>query len=71
MLSLNGDGYDDFIYVNDNGDVDAWINRGPPWDELDTAFESIGKIAGGVGATPDNARLPDIDGKYAIVGLRP
>ncbi|KAF7562544.1 hypothetical protein G7046_g1583 [Stylonectria norvegica] len=70
FADLNGDGKDDFIYVNENGDVDAWINKGSSDDGW--SWKSIGQIASGVGATDENVQLPDIDGDgradFAIVG---
>ncbi|KAJ8124351.1 hypothetical protein O1611_g9289 [Lasiodiplodia mahajangana] len=59
--NLNGDGRDDYIYVNPaNGDVNAWINqldKNGVWQ-----WQNIGRIAGGVGATNENLQMVDIDG---------
>jgi hypothetical protein len=62
---LNGDGRDDYIYVDPStGDVSAWINRlqndGGVWQ-----WQSLGRIAGGVGATNDTLQMVDIDGMYS------
>lgn len=62
FADLNGDGRDDYIYVDPkDGDVYGWINRGDKdgtwqWQPLD-------KIAGGVGATNETLQMVDIDGK--------
>lgn len=65
---MNGDGRDDYIYVDpDNGDVFAWINqlkRGDTWQ-----WQSMGKIAGGVGATNDTLQMVDIDGEIQMLFL--
>ncbi|CAM1501517.1 Fc.00g035010.m01.CDS01 [Cosmosporella sp. VM-42] len=61
FADLNGDGRDDYIYVDpENGDVYAWINR----LEQDGVWQwqGIGKIAGGVGARYDNLQMVDLDG---------
>ncbi|KAJ8111527.1 hypothetical protein ONZ43_g5602 [Nemania bipapillata] len=61
FADLNGDGRDDYIYVNsDNGQVYAWINRlenNGVWQ-----WQDIGRIAGGVGATNETLQMVDIDG---------
>lgn len=60
--SLNGDGRDDYIYVDpDNGEVSGWINR----LEKDGVWQwqALGRIAGGVGATSDTLQMVDIDGE--------
>ncbi|KAI0908236.1 hypothetical protein F4823DRAFT_599838 [Ustulina deusta] len=64
---LNGDGRDDYIYVDsDSGDVFAWINRLQNDDGL-WLWESIGRIAGGFGdnhvpQTEDSLFMVDLDG---------
>ncbi|KAF2787072.1 carbohydrate esterase family 3 protein [Melanomma pulvis-pyrius CBS 109.77] len=61
FADLNGDGRDDYIYVNPkNGDVSAWINRLEKDDVWQ--WQGLGKIAGGVGATNDTLQMVDIDG---------
>ncbi|KAL2830891.1 hypothetical protein BDW59DRAFT_158326 [Aspergillus cavernicola] len=62
FADLNGDGRDDYIYVDpDNGEVSAWINRlkssAGVWQ-----WQSLGRIAGDVGATNDTLQMVDIDG---------
>ncbi|KAM5385383.1 hypothetical protein ACJZ2D_001024 [Fusarium nematophilum] len=61
FADLNGDGRDDYIYVDpDTGDVSAWINR----LEKDGVWQwqALGRIAVGVGATNDTPQMVDIDG---------
>ncbi|KAI1428363.1 SGNH hydrolase-type esterase domain-containing protein [Xylaria sp. FL1777] len=61
FADLNGDGRDDYIYVDpDDGEVYAWINR----LEKDGVWQwqDIGRIAGGVGATNKTLQMVDIDG---------
>ena len=65
LPSLNGDGRDDYIWVDpDTGDVHGWINR----LEKDGVWQwqSLGRIAGGVGATNETLQMVDIDGKQPI-----
>ncbi|KAI0966099.1 SGNH hydrolase-type esterase domain-containing protein [Xylaria arbuscula] len=61
FADINGDSRGDYIYVDDNGDVYAWINRlninGGTWQ-----WQDLGKIAGGDGATSENLQMVDIDG---------
>ncbi|KAH7244874.1 hypothetical protein B0J15DRAFT_500889 [Fusarium solani] len=61
FADLNGDGRDDYIWVDpDTGDVHGWINR----LEKDGVWQwqSLGRIAGGVGATNETLQMVDIDG---------
>ncbi|KAI0095577.1 SGNH hydrolase-type esterase domain-containing protein [Nemania sp. FL0031] len=61
FADLNGDGRDDYIYVDPaNGDVNAWINqleKDGVWQ-----WQNIGRIAGGVGATNETLQMVDING---------
>ncbi|VUC27345.1 unnamed protein product [Clonostachys rosea] len=61
FADLNGDGADDYIYVDpDNGDVSAWINGGKKngtWQ-----WKSLGIIASGVGAKNTTLQMIDFDG---------
>lgn len=63
--SLNGDGADDYIYVDpNNGDVSAWINNGKTngsWQ-----WKSLGIIASGVGAKNTTLQMVDFDGEIRI-----
>ncbi|KAL3454210.1 hypothetical protein BJX65DRAFT_301996 [Aspergillus insuetus] len=73
FADLNGDGRDDYIYIDpDTGAVSAWINRlkndAGVWQ-----WQSLGQIAGGVGATNETLQMVDIDGDgradFCIVDL--
>ncbi|MFE1442709.1 GDSL-type esterase/lipase family protein, partial [Streptomyces sp. NPDC058739] len=64
---INGDGRTDYLQVNDNSSVKAWINGGPnPKDPADARSEWLwwpqGTIANGVGATGSSIRFADING---------
>ncbi|CAM1503527.1 Fc.00g011180.m01.CDS01 [Cosmosporella sp. VM-42] len=62
FADLNGDGRDDYIWVDPrNGAISAWINRG----EKDSVWQwqGLGVITStGIGATTKNVQLADIDG---------
>ncbi|KAI0540897.1 hypothetical protein GGR58DRAFT_511384 [Xylaria digitata] len=61
FADLNGDGRDDYVYIDpDDGEVYGWINR----LEKDGVWQwqSLGRIAGGVGATNETLQMVDIDG---------
>ncbi|KAI0486515.1 SGNH hydrolase-type esterase domain-containing protein [Xylaria cf. heliscus] len=61
FADLNGDGIDDYIYIDPaDGEVYGWINR----LEKDGVWQwqSLGRIAGGVGATNKTLQMVDIDG---------
>ncbi|CAM1508809.1 Fc.00g025480.m01.CDS01 [Cosmosporella sp. VM-42] len=61
FADLNGDGRDDYIYIDPKtGDIFGWINR----LEKDGVWQwqALGRIAGGVGAKNDTLQLLDIDG---------
>ncbi|KAI1361353.1 hypothetical protein F5Y08DRAFT_314931 [Xylaria arbuscula] len=61
FADLNGDGRDDYIYIDpDDGEVYGWINRLESNDVWQ--WESLGRIAGGVGATNKTLQMVDIDG---------
>lgn len=66
--SLNGDGRDDYVYVDNNGDVYGWINRLQNSDGV-WQWQGLGKIAGGVGATNDTLQMVDVDGKIDLVSF--
>lgn len=57
-----GDGLSDLLVIYDGSAVDAYKNNGLSSEKM---FSKIGTIAGGVkGATGDNVRFADIDGKF-------
>ncbi|WP_380281969.1 FG-GAP-like repeat-containing protein [Kitasatospora purpeofusca] len=59
LADFNGDGKADYIVVNPDGSVNAWLNHGgdqvAPW-------ESVGRIATGVTNRQDQVRFADFDG---------
>lgn len=56
---MNGDRRDDYLVVQEQGQVRAWLNNGAAsgW-----GWTWKGEIASGVGATRDMVRLKDING---------
>lgn len=65
---MDGDGLDDYLYVNDQGAVVMWRNKGtdpPTWD-------SPSLVADGVGVAAQDVQFADTngDGKldYVVVG---
>ncbi|MFD3942009.1 FG-GAP-like repeat-containing protein [Streptomyces sp. NPDC058579] len=71
LADLNGDGRDDYLVVGDQGQVRAWINKGPAggggW-----SWQWSGEVASGVGASRDQVRFADLNGDgradYLVVG---
>lgn len=60
--SLNGDGRDDYIYLDpEDGEVYGWINGGK--GESEWRWLPLGRIAGDVGATITTLQMADFDGK--------
>ncbi|WP_344121757.1 FG-GAP-like repeat-containing protein [Streptomyces blastmyceticus] len=59
FADINGDGKADYLVVQDNGVVDAWINNGGSDHGGWTAF---GTFASGVGEPGDKVRFADING---------
>lgn len=76
FISLNGDGRDDYIYVDpESGDILAWINQLQNADGV-WQWESIGTIARGfsddvegIPKTEDALHMVDIDGEYIMPSL--
>ncbi|MFK4037045.1 GDSL-type esterase/lipase family protein [Nonomuraea wenchangensis] len=66
FADLNGDGRADYVKVNDDSSVQAWINGGPnpkePVGGGDWLWFPQGTIAGGVGAPGSHIRLADLNG---------
>ncbi|WP_189162836.1 FG-GAP-like repeat-containing protein, partial [Sphaerisporangium melleum] len=71
LADLNGDGRDDYLIVDDNGDVTAWLNGGndpagsPTWNHL-------GRVVGGTLLASKSVVFADINGDgrddYLVVG---
>jgi hypothetical protein len=60
FADVNGDGRDDYLMVQDNGSVLAWVNNG---GEGSGGWINQGVFASGVdGATRDRLRFADVDG---------
>jgi len=66
FADLDGDGFDDWVWMNDEGAVAWFRNTGNPPNDGDRAglvhWENQGMSAGGVGARGDQIHLVDIDG---------
>ncbi|KAL4867215.1 hypothetical protein BDV12DRAFT_198425 [Aspergillus spectabilis] len=63
FADLNGDGRDDYIYVNpDDGSVSAWINRLKNEETGIWQWQELGHISVGVGATNETLQMVDLDG---------
>ncbi|MEU1439266.1 FG-GAP-like repeat-containing protein [Streptomyces sp. NPDC005786] len=59
---LNDDSRADYLQINADGSVQAWINGGPKPGGADWYWTPQGTIAGGVGAPGRNVRFADLDG---------
>src|SRR5690606_40172945 len=59
---LDGDARADYIEVNDDSSVRAWLNGGPKPSGGDWYWFPQGTIAGGVGASGADIRFADLDG---------
>jgi hypothetical protein len=65
FADLDGDGKADYLWVHDDGSVEAWINGGGPNDGADAAkvtWLPQGKIADGIGKDGTNVVFADVDG---------
>lgn len=71
FADFDGDGRDDYLVVDPDGSIRAWINKGgdtasgPGWD-------GIGRVAKGVGVPGDRVRLADMnnDGQVDYLAIR-
>lgn len=61
FADMDGDGKDDYVWIDVNGAAALWLNGGVGEDGK-WIWISKGKIAAGVGGTRDEIRLADIDG---------
>jgi len=65
FADLNGDGKADYLWVHDDGSVDAWLNLGGPDDGADAAKVSWlaqGQVANGIGKDGTNLVFADVTG---------
>ncbi|MFE1291382.1 GDSL-type esterase/lipase family protein [Streptomyces sp. NPDC058751] len=65
FADINGDGRADYLKVNDDSSVQAWLNGGPNPKEpngSDWLWFPQGTVAGGVGAAGSHVRFADING---------
>jgi lysophospholipase L1-like esterase len=62
FADINGDNRADYLVVNANGSVQAWVNGGPNSHGGDMYWYAQGTIAGGVGEAGANIRFADING---------
>jgi hypothetical protein len=65
FADLDGDGKADYLWVHDDGSVDAWLNLGGPDDGADAAKVSWlaqGEIADGIGKDGTNVVFADVNG---------
>ncbi|KAI0147783.1 hypothetical protein GGR57DRAFT_244744 [Xylariaceae sp. FL1272] len=62
FVDLNGDGYDDFVCIDPDGNAFASINQRDGTSSKPPTFLSIGRIKDNVGYQQDRVRLGDIDG---------
>lgn len=60
LADLNGDGRDDYLMVNDDGSVDAYVNGGGRPNNW--VWYDYGRVAGGVGAPGREVMFADING---------
>ncbi|KAJ6610677.1 hypothetical protein B0H10DRAFT_1953701 [Mycena sp. CBHHK59/15] len=65
FADLNGDGRAEYLWVHDDGSVDAWLNLGGPDDGPDAAkvtWFPAGSIATGIGEDGAGVRFADLNG---------
>ncbi|MEU3078349.1 FG-GAP-like repeat-containing protein [Streptomyces laurentii] len=58
FADINGDRYADYVVVDANGAVRAWLNKGGTGTE---GWTEAGQIAAGVGVPADQVRLADVN----------
>ncbi|KAJ7484861.1 hypothetical protein B0H11DRAFT_1722751 [Mycena galericulata] len=65
FADLNGDGRAEYLWVHDDGSVDAWLNLGGPDDGPDAAkvaWSPSGTVATGIGEPGAGVRFADLNG---------
>ncbi|MFD6153040.1 FG-GAP-like repeat-containing protein [Streptomyces sp. NPDC060243] len=61
FADLDGDAYDDYLVVHDNGSVEAWLNNDVAVKGK-SAWKKLGEMAEGTGNPGSKVRLADLDG---------
>ncbi|KAF7359595.1 SGNH hydrolase [Mycena venus] len=65
FADLNGDGRAEYLFVHDDGSVDAWLNLGGPDDgphAANVAWFPAGQVAAGIGKDGAGVRFADLNG---------
>ncbi|KAJ7707015.1 SGNH hydrolase-type esterase domain-containing protein [Mycena metata] len=76
FADINGDGRAEYLWVHDDGSVDAWLNLGGPDagpNAAKVAWSPSGSIAGGIGMDGLGVRFADLngDGRAEYIYLDP
>lgn len=70
LTSRTGDGVDDYIFIDTNGALTAYVNGGPKNDGSNGWIwypqGTNGVIASGIGSTREQIQLADINGKKPL-----
>ncbi|KAJ7648750.1 SGNH hydrolase-type esterase domain-containing protein [Mycena polygramma] len=61
FADLNGDGRAEYLWVHDDGSVDAWLNLGGP-DNAKVTWSPSGSVATGIGKDGVGVRFADLNG---------
>jgi lysophospholipase L1-like esterase len=61
FADITGDGRADYLQVNADGSVDAWLNEGPN-GVGGVVWKSVGEIASGVGSPGSEVQFADLNG---------
>ncbi|KAJ7330997.1 hypothetical protein DFH08DRAFT_815078 [Mycena albidolilacea] len=65
FADINGDGRAEYLWVHDDGSVDAWLNLGGPDNGPNAAkviWQPQGQIASGIGKNGTGVRFADLNG---------
>lgn len=70
LTSYTGDGVDDYVFIDTNGALTAYVNGGPKNDGSNGWIwypqGTNGVIASGIGSTREQIQLADINGKKPL-----
>ncbi|MFJ8751655.1 GDSL-type esterase/lipase family protein [Streptomyces sp. NPDC102441] len=61
FADIDGDAYDDYLVVHDNGSLEAWVNNDVAVKGK-SAWKKLGQVAEGTGNPGSKVRLADLDG---------